>query len=1250
MLWSGMFTSERLELEQSAESCFLRRCKVRFPHLANAVKRLQEIGRPPADLDLSHPAPRFTTALQCLGALVCHTRVPKNPLHCTRELPFHVTQNWPTTFNSWLNAFMKLVLDKADTLLGQDEVELVDRILEVTGRCLCFGEFRSYYPSLKDTSPHLQPLVTQVFFRVIHMNHPTWGLWSTVLMLMAYPEIPLNQRRPPTYGTLREEGPYKETDELGLILVRHIDMMTRLIPSMDDNEIYQARLFLMCIDQPCFESTPPLYRKSVLKHTIPALARFTSTTLRRYRPIRDATSRDIEKIGESPSLAALQAMLLLVNRAMRDVYGIVEGLDAGIIDAVFKAYEKYFWYNDTQARAERQLMDRSSVMLDQVSRFLFYPDVLHAFLRLARRIERGGSEERMKALCRPAYDYWQTTKEKAFFVRSVRDGPSGNPAMFSNCSYSQCGRNGARRKHLARCSRCWYTEYCSSECQKHDWLSGHRKECESLAKGRIARTPRLTPRDRSLLGNYLRQYVSNGDLAFINKTVLDFLPDNATSGQARINPECRAVAEGLKLPMLSFALDRPKSLQPEENMVVSHPMDFGTPKEVFGMQDEAKKEVSRRWWSEEANAPNILVVGVFPRDDQGTWHVEEVMKFPLGPRMRMFRSEQLEFEFECFLRQCRVRFPHLASAVKRLQENGRPPADLDFAHPTPKFTTALQCFGALAYYTRIPGNPLHSTRDMPFHITQNWPTVSPWLNAFLELVLGKTGTPLGRDEAELVGRILEVTGRCLCFGEFRSYYLLLKDTSPHLQPLVTQVFFRVIDINHPTWGLWSTVLMLIAYPEIPFDPAQPTPHGTLRKEGPYKETDELGQILVRHVDMMTRQIPSMDDHEIYQTRLFLMCIDQPCFESTAPLFRSSVLKYTIPALIRFTSTTLRRYKPIRDATREDIDDIGESPSMAALQAILLLIRRVMRDTYGIVEALDAGVIRAVFKAHEKYFWYNNIQNREERQLVDRAKNVLDLTSRFLFYPDVLHAFLQSARRIEREGLEGRIEGVCKPLYDVWQRAKERAFYVRDMRDGPLKNPIMGRGCSYPQCGRNGPRRKHLARCSRCWYAEYCSSECQKHHWSSGHRQECTSLAKERAARTSRLTPRDRSLLASYLHHYISENDHAVFITQSVMKFIRQNASSPQAHILPEGRAIANGLKLPLISFAFDRPKSHPPQKSMLLSYPSNFGAPGKMLMEALSKRWWSEEANAPNILVVGMFPRSDEGVWHVEEAMKFPFK
>ena len=59
-----------------------------------------------------------------------------------------------------------------------------------------------------------------------------------------------------------------------------------------------------------------------------------------------------------------------------------------------------------------------------------------------------------------------------FDVKQDQSGGDGNVSTLK-CSFSSC-----QKSFKLRCSSCKSVGYCSTDCQKKDWLQGHKTVCK----------------------------------------------------------------------------------------------------------------------------------------------------------------------------------------------------------------------------------------------------------------------------------------------------------------------------------------------------------------------------------------------------------------------------------------------------------------------------------------------------------------------------------------------------------------------------------------------------------------------------------------------------------------------------------------------------------------------------------------------------------------------------------------------------
>ncbi|KAJ6490240.1 hypothetical protein C8R47DRAFT_1195796 [Mycena vitilis] len=92
-------------------------------------------------------------------------------------------------------------------------------------------------------------------------------------------------------------------------------------------------------------------------------------------------------------------------------------------------------------------------------------------------------------------------------------------------------------------------------------------------------------------------------------------------------------------------------------------------------------------------------------------------------------------------------------------------------------------------------------------------------------------------------------------------------------------------------------------------------------------------------------------------------------------------------------------------------------------------------------------------------------------------------------------------------------------------------------------------CDNIQCGKTGPKGK-FKRCSGCWSANYCSSDCQSLDWQDGHRSVCADLRSERCLDPEVVPSRERSFMRALIHSDYKQ--HWFDIAMDEIKLIRNH--------------------------------------------------------------------------------------------------
>ncbi|KAJ8096118.1 hypothetical protein PM082_000025 [Marasmius tenuissimus] len=146
------------------------------------------------------------------------------------------------------------------------------------------------------------------------------------------------------------------------------------------------------------------------------------------------------------------------------------------------------------------------------------------------------------------------------------------------------------------------------------------------------------------------------------------------------------------------------------------------------------------------------------------------------------------------------------------------------------------------------------------HIKIEWKSsVAPWLRYLLRnIVLANEdpSTPEALDATErvlvLIPSLLEMKGR-----DNTEHTLAFKRATPYLYHVLMQVWFKLLETHHPTWGYWSVIVSHFA-PDNLLHRIDLAPYN----ERPYIHNEITGPIIARHLHTPAMQIDKMPPHEL----------------------------------------------------------------------------------------------------------------------------------------------------------------------------------------------------------------------------------------------------------------------------------------------------------------------------------------------------------------------------------------------------
>ncbi|KAL0574018.1 hypothetical protein V5O48_007940 [Marasmius crinis-equi] len=604
-----------------------------------------------------------------------------------------------------------------------------------------------------------------------------------------------------------------------------------------------------------------------------------------------------------------------------------------------------------------------------------------------------------------------------------------------------------------------------------------------------------------------------------------------------------------------------------------------------------------------------------------------------------------------FFAKALSRFPTVSSTLEQIRKLGQPNSSLDISHPDAKTLNAIEVIGALACHMQARGAVTAT------FIQRNWSGyLSRWVKFLLEkfvLVEPQYGpnTPEGVDVVE---HLLIGVPIFLSFPDDKAAdcTIAVVGSSPYLLHLVTQVWCKVIDTSHHTWGTWSVLMETVVAGSHPdFTPPQIRDPATPRL---YRAADEeVGRMLCRHIMHEARRLPTMDLHELGQFKMFTMITTQPrCFEGEYPTFLHTNLKYSVAAYVEMLRGLLYKRKSLRHASidsRECTDAFH-----IAMPTMLGLSEARVHDPYRVGDMLKGGLIEAIFKAYPCFFLQKNMNDPDDG--FDRCSVlIIELISKYLVYGSVLRQFLKAMKRIREApgNLEEKVKTKSRKIWVAWEGAKVKATGFYRLYQNVKETGM----CSSEECRTANIlpteelRRLQYLRCAGCYSAIYCSPGCQKAHWMPTHRTRCSKTAKlTQDGSGIAVSFQDFQLWRKWVDLYIARN--VDYITTAHRNYVTSVQSI--SHINGQ---IKNGTKNPILILNFDQPFVPVPRDciefidngSLLFHIRQKYPWNGTGLMQRFIDMWGQRTVDASKVLVLAIFPRNDTYPFPFQGLVDFPF-
>ncbi|ESK90105.1 hypothetical protein Moror_7844 [Moniliophthora roreri MCA 2997] len=477
-----------------------------------------------------------------------------------------------------------------------------------------------------------------------------------------------------------------------------------------------------------------------------------------------------------------------------------------------------------------------------------------------------------------------------------------------------------------------------------------------------------------------------------------------------------------------------------------------------------------------------------------------------------------------FLENAATRFntPRKAITILRSQLR-RPPSDVDISNPSDEVYTALQALGCLACYV-TPAHPLairtRNHRDASqtaSSIESNWSScVGLWVLFFIDkFLLAETepSTQYGQELLDVIAYMIPLLFMypALCSDNVQAVEQL-KSISHEFPNIATRAMLMLVEKYHFTWNSWCSSVGSVQLYGISGSES----FTAAMLEAAFTYGHNVSLIYVRHIHRECQRAHTTSEIMDFAGMRCLMLSFTTCIHPDSPLYIPFILNGGVRKLTDLLTTVIRRRKSIRHIQSTTSSNF-EDPYVVAALAASQLGMTFSRSPRSVCDALEGGLISAIFKAnrfydYEKFGSYLSNSHHGE-MLSESFKNILERIAMFLVYPSVLHRFLNAAEKMTREGLEEALAVKSQPLFKTWRGYVEIAHdahrvYRRMKTKGTSR-------CGYGKCpmhvkgqlGRN-PEVIRYFRCTACKSITYCSRECAKNCWKESHKEQCQRLIED----------------------------------------------------------------------------------------------------------------------------------------------
>ncbi|KAL0563279.1 hypothetical protein V5O48_018793 [Marasmius crinis-equi] len=314
------------------------------------------------------------------------------------------------------------------------------------------------------------------------------------------------------------------------------------------------------------------------------------------------------------------------------------------------------------------------------------------------------------------------------------------------------------------------------------------------------------------------------------------------------------------------------------------------------------------------------------------------------------------------LKACFERFPRLTTAFEHLGKSGKPPSTIDISRPSSQTRSVCDAIGSIACHEILNQN---ATTNL---IRTCWEShLAGWVVYLLRVALKiheYSSTPSWRDT------FICIAAAVPCLLEFTSAELtFVKRRSPDIQFLLGQVWLILLDREDDLWRSFGVAFVKIAYsPSVSSSLALTTAtHNPKTSHADEASMDGYGKRVLWQIQRRIGRLSTMEPEELYAMTALMSALERlskyfPGAEEDH--LTPDHISYTITTITQFLTTLLckrksLRLEPITSASHKYCHELVANP--------LKFVLRLLTSPFTIKEAVEAGIVQALFFAEESYY-------------------------------------------------------------------------------------------------------------------------------------------------------------------------------------------------------------------------------------------------------------------------------------------